>query len=74
MIPQLLEWLLSKGQEISIICWDIKKQKPWKLMEISISSATMENSYGNLLKLKELLYDQEIQVLGIYPKEIKTGY
>ena len=52
MIPQLLEWLLSKGQEISIICWDIKKQKPWKLMEISISSATMENIYGNLLKLK----------------------
>lgn len=40
-------------------------------MEISISSATMENSYGSFLKLKELLYDQEIQLLGIYPKEIK---
>ena len=32
------------------------------------------NSYASFLKLKELLYDQEIQLLGIYPKEIKTGY
>jgi hypothetical protein len=42
---------------------------------IEISTTTMESSMEFLKKLKkELPYDPVIPLLGIYPKECKTGY
>ena len=80
----LLEWLVLKKEkkerererEITSIDKDVEKRNLCALLGMSIGIATMEKKFrGSSKKLKRELYcDQAISFLGIYPKEMKTGY
>lgn len=55
-----------------MLIWMWRKQSPCVLLvRMSIAAATMENSLEEPYKLKIEIYDPEIPVSGVYPKEMK---
>ena len=67
------EWLFLKRKIYQVPTRMWRKVNGW-LMEMYIGAVTMENriSFSRTLKIKELLHDPAVPLLGIYPKNMKT--
>jgi hypothetical protein len=69
-IPLLLEWLSSRLARM----WE-KKNPTGYWWECKLVQALWKTVWRQLKKLKiELPYDPPTPILGIYPKECKSGY
>ena len=67
----MLEWLLSKWQQITNAVKDVEKRNPCALLVgMSVAAATIENIMKVPQELKiEQAYDPAIRLLAVYPKE-----
>ena len=75
----LLEWLLSKGQEIAGVSADVKKREPCALsnrpLRVFTGAVTMETGVELSQKLRiEIPCDPAIPLLGIYAPKFENTY